>query len=158
MCIHDAIVDPPPRLPLPPHLPWPPAAPLPAGFTLITVAELRDHLLDANRGGSFVLLPGRSALQGAPLVVPAGSSVTIFGSERGPVTIDGHEQSRLDIIPDIVWFGDDGEHTTMVACSVVFLLLWVVSTPIILCVFIFGGDRILPKVLRGASSRFLVRS
>ena len=66
-----------------------------------------------------------------------------------------HEQQRLAFIPDIVWFGEDGEHKTMMAWSVACLLLWVVSTPLILCLFIFGGDRVLPTVLRGASGRFL---
>ena len=66
-----------------------------------------------------------------------------------------HEQRRLDFIPDIVWFGEDGEHKTMMAWSVACLLLWVVSTPLILCLFIFGGDRVMPSVLRGASGRFL---
>jgi hypothetical protein len=66
-----------------------------------------------------------------------------------------HEQKRLAIIPDIVWFGEDGEHKTMMAWSVACLLLWVVSTPLILCLFIFGGDRVMPAVLRGASGRFL---
>ena len=61
---------------------------------LVTLSELRG-LLDTMQGDSFVLLPGRLALQGAPLVVPAGSKVTIFGSEQGPVTIDGQGQSRL---------------------------------------------------------------
>ena len=65
----------------------------------------------------------------------------------------GLEQKRLWLLPYITY--ESEEHIFLMIWSSIFLVLWVLGTPVLMALFIWKDGRALPSYLRGASTRFL---
>ena len=65
----------------------------------------------------------------------------------------GLEQKRLWLLPYITYESKD--HIFLMVWSSIFLVLWVLGTPVLMALFIWKGGRALPSYLQGASTRFI---